>query len=148
MSDETHRLAIESGWLVEVVNHHTCGTGPNGYYGAHEPGCGSIPICRVEDIEGFAAHTAEAKRQGAEEALLRHDVLWPALLEYQAATDHYLRGSHTTEPTEHDLCCDYHRWQWEREEEVQSSLRERRAAIDAALNEIQQARERQEGGSE
>ena len=38
------KLIIENGWLVEVVDRHTCGTGPDGYYGAHEPGCGMIPV--------------------------------------------------------------------------------------------------------
>lgn len=42
--------AIENGWLVEVVNEHTCGTGPGGHYGAHEPGCGMVPVARVEDL--------------------------------------------------------------------------------------------------
>lgn len=44
---ETWEYAIEGDWLVEVVNKHTCGTGPDGYYGAHEPGCGSIPVANI-----------------------------------------------------------------------------------------------------
>jgi len=28
------------------VGHHTCGTGPDGYYGIHEPGCGTEPCPR------------------------------------------------------------------------------------------------------
>lgn len=35
---------IENGWLVDVVHHHTCGAGENGYYGLHEPGCGRVPV--------------------------------------------------------------------------------------------------------
>lgn len=42
--------AIENGWLVEYVGHHTCGTGLSGYYGAHEPGCGLVPVSRIEDL--------------------------------------------------------------------------------------------------
>lgn len=42
--------AIDSGWLVEVVNEHTCGTAAGGYYGAHEPGCGLVPIAKVDDL--------------------------------------------------------------------------------------------------
>jgi hypothetical protein len=38
------KVGIENGWLVEYVSKHTCGTGPNGYYGAHEPGCGTVPL--------------------------------------------------------------------------------------------------------
>lgn len=37
--------AVSSGWLVEVVDQHTCGAG--GAFG-HEPGCGSIPVARVD----------------------------------------------------------------------------------------------------
>lgn len=37
-------LYIEAGWVVERVGYHTCGTGRDGYYGAHEPGCGSVPV--------------------------------------------------------------------------------------------------------
>jgi hypothetical protein len=32
------------GWLVEEHTHCTCGAGPNGYYGAHEQGCGLVPL--------------------------------------------------------------------------------------------------------
>lgn len=48
MSDAEY--AIENGWLVEVVNEHTCGTGRDGHYGAHEPGCGRVPIERIDDL--------------------------------------------------------------------------------------------------
>lgn len=33
--------------LAERVNEHTCGTGPGGHYGAHEPGCGLEPVGRL-----------------------------------------------------------------------------------------------------
>lgn len=42
--------AVESGWLVEVVNEHTCGTARDGHFGAHEPGCGLVPVATVEDL--------------------------------------------------------------------------------------------------
>lgn len=48
MSAETY--GVENGWLVEHVNEHTCGTGRDGYYGAHEPGCGTVPIAPVEQV--------------------------------------------------------------------------------------------------
>jgi hypothetical protein len=52
MSDENEaaatKYAIDSGWLVEVVNEHTCGAG-DGMYG-HEPGCGLIPVATVDDL--------------------------------------------------------------------------------------------------
>lgn len=47
------KYAIDSGWLVEVVNRHTCGTDEGGYYGAHEPGCGSVPVQRLDDLPGW-----------------------------------------------------------------------------------------------
>jgi len=43
------RYAIVDGWLVEDVGEHTCGTGPSGYYGAHEAGCGLVPMVRLDD---------------------------------------------------------------------------------------------------
>lgn len=48
MAEPTY--AIDGGWLVEVVNEHTCGTAASGYYGAHEPGCGMVPVARVDDL--------------------------------------------------------------------------------------------------
>jgi hypothetical protein len=42
--------AIDCGWLVEVVDEHTCGAGPGSYGGLHEPGCGTIPVARVDDL--------------------------------------------------------------------------------------------------
>lgn len=41
---QSGELVIENGWLVEVVDQHTCGTGEGGHYGAHEPGCGRVPV--------------------------------------------------------------------------------------------------------
>lgn len=46
-SFEEGTARLEHGWIVEVANRHTCGAGENGYYGAHEPGCGLIPIFDV-----------------------------------------------------------------------------------------------------
>lgn len=37
-------------WLAIEVQHHTCGTGSGGHYGAHEPGCGLEPVARVEQL--------------------------------------------------------------------------------------------------
>lgn len=44
------RLHVISDHLVEDVGHHTCGTGPDGHYGAHEPGCGYEMITPLKDI--------------------------------------------------------------------------------------------------
>jgi hypothetical protein len=56
--------AVENGWLCEVVNEHTCGTGPDGYCGAHEPGCGLVPVARVDELlrEQAEAHRLRAAR--------------------------------------------------------------------------------------
>jgi hypothetical protein len=58
MSDAPE-YAIESGWLVEVVKEHTCGAG-DGMYG-HEPGCGLIPIAKVDDLLAAEAKLAAAR---------------------------------------------------------------------------------------
>lgn len=50
------KYAVENGWLVEVFDHHTCGAGD---YGQHEPGCGMIPVARIEDL---LREQAEARR--------------------------------------------------------------------------------------
>lgn len=47
------RLRIENGWLVEDVGEHTCGTGHDGHYGHHEPGCGTVPVTRLDDLPGW-----------------------------------------------------------------------------------------------
>lgn len=39
-----------NGWLCEKTTEHTCGTGPNGYYGQHEPGCGLIPHGLITEL--------------------------------------------------------------------------------------------------
>ncbi len=39
-----------NGWLAEAVDDHTCGTGKDGYYGLHEPGCGLSPVTNDELI--------------------------------------------------------------------------------------------------
>jgi hypothetical protein len=40
---------IVHGYLVEVVDEHTCGAGPGSGAG-HEPDCGLVPIVSVERI--------------------------------------------------------------------------------------------------
>lgn len=49
-TEPQERYGVANGYLFEYVNHHTCGTGPNGHYGAHEPGCGQESIGKVEDL--------------------------------------------------------------------------------------------------
>jgi hypothetical protein len=48
-TDDT-KYVIVNGWLCENVNEHTCGTGPDGHYGQHEPGCGLIPLGMVDEL--------------------------------------------------------------------------------------------------
>lgn len=43
-------LHVVGDYLVEEVGYHTCGTGEGGHYGAHEPGCGYMPVTRLSDI--------------------------------------------------------------------------------------------------
>jgi hypothetical protein len=43
-------LTITSGWLVEEVDEHTCGTDRDGYYGHHEPGYGQIPVMQIDEL--------------------------------------------------------------------------------------------------
>lgn len=52
---EPTRLRIEGTWLVREVDEHTCGTGPGGHYGLHEPGCGLIPEVDLSTLPGWAA---------------------------------------------------------------------------------------------
>ena len=48
--DFLDRLKVVNGYLVEYVGRHTCGTGPDGHYGAHEPFCGYEMICNLSEI--------------------------------------------------------------------------------------------------
>lgn len=41
-------ITLDSGWLCEVHQSCTCGTG--GEHGQHEPGCGLVPICKADDL--------------------------------------------------------------------------------------------------
>lgn len=47
------RLRVEGHWLVQEVDRHTCGTGPGGHYGAHEPGCGLEPVLDLSTLPGW-----------------------------------------------------------------------------------------------
>lgn len=53
-------MSIMNGYLVLSVNEHTCGTGPDGHYGAHEPGCGYEPLVNLAEIPGYPADAASA----------------------------------------------------------------------------------------
>ena len=48
--DFIDRLHVMGDWLVEETGKHTCGTGPDGHYGLHEPGCGYEPITPLAQI--------------------------------------------------------------------------------------------------
>lgn len=70
---EEGALRIEEHWLVREVNEHTCGTGPNGYYGAHEPGCGLVPELDLSALPGWRSEAeikAEALREAADQIRL------------------------------------------------------------------------------
>ena len=56
-------LRIESGWLVRDVNEHTCGSssGTEWPY-AHEPGCGTIPELRLDNLPCWPGVEAERLR--------------------------------------------------------------------------------------
>lgn len=58
--------AVEGEWLVERTGEHTCGTGRGGHYGAHEPGCGVIPIGKVEDLLADSMLGAGLRRESRE----------------------------------------------------------------------------------
>lgn len=58
-------LELVNGWLVQVVDEHTCGAGP-GAGGGHEPGCGLVPIASVEHL--FRLLAAEAAACAADPA--------------------------------------------------------------------------------
>mgnify|MGYP001161892120 CR=1 FL=1 len=47
------RHYIMDGWLVIDTGKHTCGTGPGGHYGAHEPGCGLEQALRLDNLPGW-----------------------------------------------------------------------------------------------
>ncbi len=69
-------FAIEGHWLVEHVNEHTCGTGKDGYYGAHEPGCGSVPLQDLSQMDGYAEHVAAIRAEALGEFVGR--IIGPA----------------------------------------------------------------------
>lgn len=48
-ASEEHKVEIVNGWLVEVVDQHTCGAGPGSGAG-HEPDCGLVPITSLEHV--------------------------------------------------------------------------------------------------
>lgn len=62
--DGREQYGVVNGWLFEYVNEHTCGTGRDGYFGAHEPGCGTVPIARVEDLLQVADPAPPALPEG------------------------------------------------------------------------------------
>ncbi|QAY70015.1 hypothetical protein [Xylanimonas protaetiae] len=86
-------MSIEGTWLVEAVDGCTCGVGPHGYYGAHEPGCGSVPLVNLATLAGWTDLLAGAEARGAREAtreasaLLRRWESTPALRRGTAARE-------------------------------------------------------------
>lgn len=100
---EQVQYVIANGWLCEAVNAHTCGTARGGYYGAHEPGCGLMPVARVDALlaeveagralrERVSAHT---DWHGVEGLLDRLDA---AEAEHRDLTQRLGFGDNITEP--------------------------------------------------
>lgn len=50
---------IENGWLVRDVNEHTCGGSSTEWPYAHEPGCGTIPELRLDNLPGWPGTVSE-----------------------------------------------------------------------------------------
>jgi hypothetical protein len=48
-----YHLEIDGTWLVEIVGRHTCGTADGGHFGAHERGCGSLPVDNLATMPGW-----------------------------------------------------------------------------------------------
>lgn len=59
-------MEIMSGWLVEPAGEHTCGAGGSESGYAHEPGCGYVPVQRLDDLPGWpgAQHQADVEQLG------------------------------------------------------------------------------------
>lgn len=74
--------------IAEYVGHHTCGTGVNGHYGAHEAGCGLEPIGDASPVR-IAKFAADASglvpELLAEVERLREAGPWTQHVEYQRA---------------------------------------------------------------
>lgn len=65
---EPKDLSIMNGWLVEMVGKHNCGTGPDGHYGAHEPGCGYEPHLNLAELEGWPGAERDAANEDRQQA--------------------------------------------------------------------------------
>jgi hypothetical protein len=59
--DAFANISVYGDWIVEDTGEHTCGTGPSGYYGQHEPGCGLVPIMPLTDLPGMSKRLAEER---------------------------------------------------------------------------------------
>lgn len=57
-------LKLFGDTVAEWTGEHTCGTGRDGYYGAHEPGCGWVPVGRI-DLREHDADVLEAAAEAA-----------------------------------------------------------------------------------
>lgn len=55
---------IDSGWLVEEVDEHTCGGPVNGM---HEPGCGLVPLVDLSTLPGWDVLKAKVKAEALRE---------------------------------------------------------------------------------
>lgn len=69
---EPKNLSIMNGWLVEMVGKHNCGTGPDGHYGAHEPGCGYEPHLNLAELEGWPGAERDAALAAVERVRAIH----------------------------------------------------------------------------
>lgn len=48
---ERPRYEITGYGLIAYVGGHTCGTSPDGHFGAHEPWCGWEPVCTLDELD-------------------------------------------------------------------------------------------------
>jgi hypothetical protein len=66
-------LKLFGDTVAEWTGEHTCGTGRDGYYGAHEPGCGWVPVGRIDLRE----HDAEVQASLADHLADHWPMAWP-----------------------------------------------------------------------
>lgn len=87
------RHYIMDGWLVIDTGRHTCGTGPGGHYGAHEPGCGLEQALRLDNLQGWP---------GDERDRLAGNRREPRDLDWDRSVDSYHAAGWVDEPGDYE----------------------------------------------
>lgn len=64
---------VTGEWLAVDVGEHTCGTGRDGHYGAHEPGCGLEPVAKIADLLAADSRAADLEATVARVEALPHE---------------------------------------------------------------------------